>query len=153
MMWHCEKGVFIVIYLQVVWWCDTVYDDVTLCMMMWHCVWWCDTVYDDVTLCMMMWHCEKGVFIVIYLQVVCPHVYIYIYFPVVYPCILPTSKPNHYKERLWERGIYSHILASSMYPSSISIYTPYIYHCKYITTKRGFWERGAPRFGAWLVHD
>ncbi len=28
-----------------VWWCDTVYDDVTLCMMMWHCVWWCDTVY------------------------------------------------------------------------------------------------------------
>jgi hypothetical protein len=43
MMWHC------------VWWCDTVYDDVTLCMMMWHCVWWCDTVYDDVTLCMMTW--------------------------------------------------------------------------------------------------
>ena len=42
-MWHC------------VWWCDTVYDDVTLCMMMWHCVWWCDTVYDDVTLCMMTW--------------------------------------------------------------------------------------------------
>ena len=41
-----------------VWWCDTVYDDVALCMMMWHCVCWCDTMYDDVTLCMMMWHCE-----------------------------------------------------------------------------------------------
>ena len=71
---------------SVIWWCDTVYDDVTLFMMMWHCVWWCDTmltfntayydyegimigdmmmwhcvwwcdtVYDDVTLCMMMWH-------------------------------------------------------------------------------------------------
>jgi hypothetical protein len=40
-----------------VWWCDTVYDDVTLRMMMWHYVWWCDTTYDDVTLCMMMWHC------------------------------------------------------------------------------------------------
>ena len=24
--------------------------------MMWHYVWWCDTMYDDVTLCMMMWH-------------------------------------------------------------------------------------------------
>jgi hypothetical protein len=34
----------------------TRYDDVTLCMMMWHYVWWCDTMYDDVTLCMMMWH-------------------------------------------------------------------------------------------------
>jgi hypothetical protein len=39
-----------------VWWCDTMYDNVTLCMMMWHCVWWCDTVDDDVTLCMMMSH-------------------------------------------------------------------------------------------------
>jgi hypothetical protein len=28
-----------------------MYDDVTLCMMMWHCGWWCDTVDDDVTLC------------------------------------------------------------------------------------------------------
>jgi len=37
------------------WWCDTMYDDVTLCMMMWHYVWWCDTMYDDVTLCMMTW--------------------------------------------------------------------------------------------------
>ena len=27
-----------------------MYDDVTLCMMMWHYVWWCDTMYDDVTL-------------------------------------------------------------------------------------------------------
>ena len=26
-----------------------MYDDVTLCMMMWHYVWWCDTMYDDVT--------------------------------------------------------------------------------------------------------
>jgi len=26
-------------YLQRI----TMYDDVTLCMMMWHCVWWCDT--------------------------------------------------------------------------------------------------------------
>jgi len=39
------------------------HDDVTLCMMMWHCVWWCDsvwwcdTVYDDVTLCMTTWQC------------------------------------------------------------------------------------------------
>ena len=33
-----------------VWWRDTVYDDVTLCMMTWHCVWWCDTMYDDMTL-------------------------------------------------------------------------------------------------------
>jgi hypothetical protein len=42
------------------------YDDVTLCMMMRHYVCWCDTVYDDVTLCdtmyddvtlrVMMWH-------------------------------------------------------------------------------------------------
>jgi len=43
MMWH------------YVWWCDTMYGDVTLCMMMWHCVWWCATMYDDVTRCMMMW--------------------------------------------------------------------------------------------------
>ena len=28
-------------------WCAGV----TLCMMMWHYVWWCDTMYDDVTLC------------------------------------------------------------------------------------------------------
>jgi len=35
-----------------VWWCDTMYDDVTLCMMIWHYVWWCDTMYDDVTLCL-----------------------------------------------------------------------------------------------------
>ena len=73
----------------IFWWCDTVYDDmtlyddVTLCMMMWlsrmcagydllmmwHCVWWCfkDVCMirssDDVILrmmmrhCMMMWHC------------------------------------------------------------------------------------------------
>jgi hypothetical protein len=34
------------------------YDDVTLCMMMWHYVWWCDTTYDDLTLCMMMWHTQ-----------------------------------------------------------------------------------------------
>jgi len=27
-----------------VWWCDIMYDDVTLCMMMWHYVWWCDTM-------------------------------------------------------------------------------------------------------------
>jgi len=47
-MWHC------------VCWCDTVHDDVTLCMMMWHCVCWCDTVYDDVTLCVLMWHCACG---------------------------------------------------------------------------------------------
>jgi len=44
--------------------CDTIYDDVTLRMMMWHYVWWCDTKYDDVTLCMMMWHyvwwCDTG---------------------------------------------------------------------------------------------
>ena len=33
-----------------------MYDDVTLCILMWHCVWWCDTVYDDVTPCVMMWH-------------------------------------------------------------------------------------------------
>jgi len=41
------------------WWCDTVYDDVTLCV--WWCdtVCWCDTVYDDVTLCMMMWNCVQ----------------------------------------------------------------------------------------------
>jgi hypothetical protein len=35
--------------LKRVWWCDTMYDDVTLCMMMWHYIWWSDTVYDDVT--------------------------------------------------------------------------------------------------------
>ena len=73
MMWH------------YVWWCDaclslpsgtgrppiydygTMYDDVTLCMMMWRMsvpairyrassyIWWCENMYDDVTLCMMMW--------------------------------------------------------------------------------------------------
>jgi len=25
------------------------------------CVWWCDTMYDDVTLCMMMWHSHSSV--------------------------------------------------------------------------------------------
>ena len=40
-----------------VWWCDTVYDDVTQCMMMWHCVWWCDTVCMMMWHCMLMWHC------------------------------------------------------------------------------------------------
>jgi len=44
MMWH------------YVWWCDTMYDDVTLCMMMWHYAWWFDTMHDDMTLCMMIWH-------------------------------------------------------------------------------------------------
>jgi len=54
MMWH------------YVWWCDTMYDDVTLCMMTHTHTHtpdqvravprWCDTKYDDVTLCMMMWH-------------------------------------------------------------------------------------------------
>jgi len=50
MMWHCMT------MWHYVWWCDTLYDDVTLCMTMWHYVWWCDTMYDDVTLCMVMWH-------------------------------------------------------------------------------------------------
>ena len=27
-----------------------------VCIMMWHYAWWCDTMYDHVTLCMMMWH-------------------------------------------------------------------------------------------------
>jgi len=38
--------------------CDTMYDDVTLCMMAWHYVWWRDTMYDDVTLCLCVhvWH-------------------------------------------------------------------------------------------------
>jgi hypothetical protein len=44
--WHC------------VWWCDTVYDDVTLCMIRrWMGLQVLDIVYDDVTLFMMMWHC------------------------------------------------------------------------------------------------
>ena len=57
MMWHYvwwDTG------YDCVWWCDTKYDDVTLCMMMWHYVWWCDTMYDGVTLCMMrhwVWLC------------------------------------------------------------------------------------------------
>jgi hypothetical protein len=67
MMWHCvwwcdpvyDDVTLCMMMWHCVWWCDPVYDDVTLCMMMWHCVWWCDTVYDDVTLCMMMWHCVK----------------------------------------------------------------------------------------------
>jgi hypothetical protein len=37
-----------------VWWCDTMCAGwlVYVCMMMWHYAWWCDTAYDDVTLCM-----------------------------------------------------------------------------------------------------
>jgi hypothetical protein len=44
MMWHC------------VWWCDIMYDDVTLCMMIWHYVWWSEIMSDDVTLYVMMRH-------------------------------------------------------------------------------------------------
>jgi len=66
MMWHCvwwcdtlyDDVTLCVMMWHCIWWCDTLYDDVTLCRMMWHCVWWCDTMYDDVTLCMMMWHCK-----------------------------------------------------------------------------------------------
>jgi len=36
------------VYMYV-WWCDTVCDDVTLCVMLLH------YVCDDVTLCEMMW--------------------------------------------------------------------------------------------------
>ena len=43
-----------------------LFDDVTVCMVMWQYVWWCDSMYDDVTVCvsddvtvcMVMWHYE-----------------------------------------------------------------------------------------------
>ena len=55
MMWLC------MMMWHYVWWCGSVYDDVTLGVMMWHYVWWCDSMHDDVALCLKhascLWSC------------------------------------------------------------------------------------------------
>jgi hypothetical protein len=61
MRWTLNNGVHsrtVMMMWHYAWWCDTLYDDVTLCMMMWDYAWWCDTLYDDVTLWHCVWWCD-----------------------------------------------------------------------------------------------